>query len=512
MLAFGTNFGTLGCISHANKSIPTSIMRLRIFLIAALILFAYPAPSFSQISVQLETAFPNLSFSRPVDIQHAGDGSNRLFVLEQHEGRIRSFQNDQGVTSADIFLEINGIGTEDEEGLLGLAFHPDFESNGFFFVNYSARNPRRSVISRFNIAPTNPNVADPTSELVILEVIQPYPNHNGGQLFFHPDDGFLYIGLGDGGSGGDPDDNGKDPKTLLGSILRIDVNNASEANPYEIPADNPFVGNTDGFKEEIFAYGLRNPWRMSVDPETGNIWAGDVGQSAREEIDIIENGGHYGWNTMEGMLCFPSSVNCNRSGLDLPVWEYNRGVGTSVTGGYVYRGTRVPELIGKYIYGDFVSRRIWALTVTDNDTTNVEIVRASFNIPAFGVSENNELFIAGFDGKLHRFVETEPTSVTDPSLPEAQHQLGVSFPNPTASNTTIPFTLGTSAEIELAIFDMLGRKVSVVASGTFPAGEHQATWTRIAEDTNKPLPAGTYFYSLRVNQTVTNTRILTLLK
>lgn len=467
-------------------------------------------PAQAQISLEIETAFDNLFFSRPVDIQHAGDGTNRLFVVEQHSGKILVFDNDQNVSTSDTFLDLT-VNTGNEEGLLGLAFHPDYENNGHFFVYYSTSSPRRSVISRFTVDAANPNLADPASELIIMEIAQPYSNHNGGQLAFSPLDGYLYIGLGDGGDGGDPDENGEDPKTLLGSILRIDVDNATASEPYTIPDDNPFVGNADNFREEIFAYGLRNPWRFSIDPQTGDIWAGDVGQGAREEIDLIEKGKHYGWDIMEASLCFEPRNACITTGLTTPVWEYNRNEGISVTGGHVYRGTRVPEISGKYIYADYVTGRIWALTVSDNDTTNVEIARATFNVPAFGVSEIGELFIAGFDGKLHRFVETQSTATEDPALPDAQHKLGVNFPNPAAGETTIPFTLAAPGTVELAVFDLLGRKVSVLAKGTYAAGDHIALWDgKTSADTN--LPGGPYFYSLQVDATVVATRLLTLVK
>ena len=506
-------FWGLGLYPHLNQH--SSLIAMRCYrLFGYALLFAFlPLTAGAQTTLELETAFENLSFSRPVDIQHAGDGTNRLFVVEQHLGRIQVFDNDQDVASAETFLTLNGVNTNSEEGLLGLAFHPNYETNGYFFVYYSAPNPRRSVVSRFSVSAANPYQADPASELVILEIPQPYTNHNGGQLAFGPLDGYLYIGLGDGGDGGDPDENGQDPTTLLGSMLRIDVNSSSEANRYAIPPDNPFIGNLEGFKEEIFAYGLRNPWRFSIDPQTGDIWVGDVGQGAFEEIDVIEKGGNYGWDTMEANQCFEPSTGCITEGLERPVWAYARGLGVSVTGGHVYHGTRVPEIAGHYIYADYVSGRIWALTRTDSDTTNVEIARASFNIPAFGVSEQNELFIAGFDGKIHRFVETRPTSSDDPARAGARDVLRANYPNPVSGTTTFTFSLAAPAKIELAIFDLLGRKVSLVTSGSFPAGEHQTVWPG-ASSTNEAssLPVGAYFYSLRVNRSIVATRMLTLVK
>ncbi|MHC4148844.1 MAG: PQQ-dependent sugar dehydrogenase, partial [Planctomycetota bacterium] len=335
-------------------------MDLQLTTILSFFMFSFLVrPSNAQI--QIESAFPSLSFTRPVDLQHAGDGTDRIFVVEQ-AGRILVFPNDRDATTSEVFLDIRGRvnNSGNEEGLLGLAFHPDYENNGYFFADYTASSPRRTVIAQFNVDGSNPNRADPNSILVILEVNQPFSNHNGGQIAFGPD-GFLYISLGDGGSAGDPGNNGQNRQTLLGSILRIDVDNPAGGKNYSIPSDNPFVGNSSSFREEIYAFGLRNPWRFSFDPANGRLWAADVGQNRFEEIDIIENGKNYGWRIMEASSCFNPSSGCNVTGLQLPIWEYSHGVGNSVTGGYVYHGPGRPELDGAYIYADFGSGRIWSL-------------------------------------------------------------------------------------------------------------------------------------------------------
>jgi glucose/arabinose dehydrogenase len=249
-------------------------------------------------------AFPNLNFEQPVDIQSPKDGTNRLFVLSQ-PGIIFVFENDPGTKQKEIFLDIRGkVLFGGEQGLLGLAFHPDYKQNGYFFLDYTANNPRRTVISRFKVSQDDPNKADPESELILLEVEQPYSNHNGGQISFGPD-GYLYISLGDGGSGGDPLNAGQDLTMLLGSLLRIDVDKISGGRNYAIPDDNPFKDNSEGFKEEIYAYGLRNVWRFSFDNQN-RLWAADVGQNKWEEINIIEKGKNYGWRIMEGKHCFES--------------------------------------------------------------------------------------------------------------------------------------------------------------------------------------------------------------
>jgi glucose/arabinose dehydrogenase len=356
-------------------------------------------------AIILEEAFPQLEFTRPVDLQHSGDGSDRIFVVEQR-GVISVFDNDAETGEKTTFLDIESKVEDDgnEEGLLGLAFHPDYADNGYFYVNYTASNPDRTVISRFQVSSADQNVADQASETVILEFDQPYSNHNGGQVSFGPD-GFLYIAVGDGGSGGDPQEHGQNLKTLLGTILRIDVDQQEDGRNYAIPSDNPFVNNSDGAREEIYAYGLRNPWRFSFDAENGQLWTGDVGQNAYEEIDIIEKGGNYGWNIMEASHCFEPEENCDQTGLVMPVWEYDRSQGDiSITGGFVYRGPTMEALKGRYVYADYVTGRIWILANADSgNPVNEELVRASFPVSSFGVDQQNELYVCGFDGKIYRF-------------------------------------------------------------------------------------------------------------
>jgi len=350
----------------------------------------------------LKEAFPSLSFNRPVDLQHVGD---RIVIVEQR-GVISVFQNDREVKEKSVFLNIESRVNDqgNEEGLLGLAFHPDYENNGYFYVNYTASSPRRTVISRFQVSAADPNRADESSELVILEIGQPYSNHNGGQLSFGPD-GYLYIATGDGGSGGDPQNHGQRPETLLGAILRIDIDGQEAGRNYTIPQDNPFVNNQEGFKEEIYAYGLRNPWRFSFDPQNDWLWAGDVGQNRAEEIDIITKGGNYGWRTMEGFSCFNPASGCDQEGLEMPILEYTHTNGDrSITGGFVYRGSEISELQGLYVYADFVSGRIWTLDFSDLDNPdNTELIRANFSISSFGLDQSNELYLCGFDGKIYKF-------------------------------------------------------------------------------------------------------------
>ena len=355
--------------------------------------------------VELEPAFPGIELDRMVLLTHAGDETGRLFVVLQ-PGRIVVFENDPAVESAETFLDIrdrvNDAGNE--EGLLGLAFDPAYAENGYFYVYYSAARPRRSVISRFSASPGDPNRADPGSELVFMEVQQPYSNHNGGHILFGPD-GMLYVGLGDGGAAGDPQNNGQDTSTLLGSILRIDVSRLDSLGTYAIPEDNPFAGSGGTARGEIWAYGLRNPWRFSFDRETGELWAADVGQNLYEEIDIVKPGLNYGWNVMEGAHCFRQR-GCDAEGLALPVAEYGREGGCSVTGGHVYRGRRIPSLYGAYLYGDYCSGKIWALR-HDGDavTEHIEIADTGLAISSFGEDASGEVYVLTFEGVIYRFAD-----------------------------------------------------------------------------------------------------------
>ena len=358
----------------------------------------------------VENAFPNISFTDPVGIYQTDDGSNRLYVIEQ-PGKIMVFNNEFSVTETETFLDITSIVDQDggytEEGLLGLAFHPNFSENGYFYVNYTDYSPKRNVIARYSMSDSNPSETDYSSSLIILEVNQPYTNHNGGQMGFGPDDGYLYISFGDGGSAGDPQGNGQNLNTLLGSIVRIDVDNISNGQNYSIPPGNPFVATPA--RNEIYAYGLRNMWRFSWDSVTGLLWGADVGQYNWEEIDIIYPGLNYGWNTMEGSHCYPDGSNCSTAGFELPIYEYPLYVDgvCSVTGGFVYRGSNMPSLYGKYIYGDWCTGDIWALNyLEDGIGENESLIQSGINITSFGLDQNNEILICA-NGNIYKLTSDE---------------------------------------------------------------------------------------------------------
>jgi glucose/arabinose dehydrogenase len=348
--------------------------------------------------VQIEEAFPKLKFRLPVYLTWCPDGSDRLYVLEQ-DGVVRVFDNRRDVGSAEVALDLRSKVRRShmEEGLLGMAFHPKFKDNRFVFLQYSASKPRRNVISRFT-ADRDGRVFRPESEKVILEVAQPYGNHNGGMIEFGPD-GFLYIALGDGGDGGDPHGYGQSLKTMLAKILRIDVDKEAGGKGYAVPPDNPFVGRGEAVPE-IWAYGLRNVWRFSFDRKTKELWAGDVGQDAWEEIDIVKKGGNYGWNVREGKHRFRGSGS---GPFEEPVIEHNRREARSITGGYVYRGKKIKSLEGVYLYADFVTGNVWGLRWDGRQVAAHRLIGTSREVASFGEDREGEVYFTSFDGKIYKF-------------------------------------------------------------------------------------------------------------
>jgi glucose/arabinose dehydrogenase len=375
--------------------------------------------------LKTEVAFPNLKFNRPVSLAEPGDGSGLLFVVEQ-PGVVVSFENKPGTSEKVEFLNIkpkvNSKGNE--EGLLGMAFHPKYKENGQFFLYYSSNgsNGRRSIVSRFNVSKDNPRKADPESEKRIwVSANDPFENHNGGCILFGPD-GYLYISLGDSGGGGDPLKSGQNGKDWFGSILRIDIDHPADGKSYGIPSDNPSKRDAKfaDWAPEVYCIGLRNVWKFSFDREQKTLWAGEVGQNKWEIVHIIENGGNYGWSVVEGTHPFdPRGKRDKATKFSPAIFEYPHGpnddatrkdYGQSITGGYVYRGKALPELAGVYVFGDYNTGRIWGIRLgKDGKAAEAsELIDLSktkgLNIASFGEDAEGELYFTAFDGRIHKLI------------------------------------------------------------------------------------------------------------
>ncbi len=414
--------------------------------------------SITSFSQEIDLELFASGFNSPVSIKNAGD--NRLFVVEQ-DGIIKIVNSD-GSVNATPFLDIDGrvIDTGNERGLLGLAFHPQYMSNGFFFVNY-INNSGDTVVSRFITNPPNGDVADPNTEEILLTISQPFSNHNGGDLAFGSD-GYLYIATGDGGSGGDPDNYAQNLNSLLGKMLRININNAEGGNNYAIPADNPFVGNA-GALDEIWAYGLRNPWRFSFDSETNDLWIGDVGQGAIEEINFVSStsagGENYGWRCYEGNSTYNTTGCPDMNTLTFPVAQYNHsGNGPfkcSITGGYRYRGTAFPNFVGLYFFADYCSNEIGFLTPNGNDwdlTFSNQFTGNGWT--TFGEAINGELYIAGRNsGNVYHIIDAS-LSVNDYTKSTIKM-----YPNPVDDILIFETSTASNPIKSIIIYDLQGKIV-----------------------------------------------------
>ncbi|MEM7691600.1 MAG: PQQ-dependent sugar dehydrogenase [Pseudomonadota bacterium] len=370
-----------------------------------------PAPPVVQMRLETSPAFVDLTFNQPLSMVQV-PGDNTRWYLVERAGRIWSFANDPTVASAELFLDLSEKIESGpiEAGLLGLAMHPQFASNGEFYISYTRNeNGLESVIARMRSSDDG-QTGDPATEEVLLTLPQDFNNHNGGQIVFGPDD-LLYLGFGDGGSADDPNDRAQDSSNLMGALLRIDVNTDQS---YAIPGDNPFSTNArceDGFSNEpcpeIFAYGLRNPWRFTFDREGGALWLGDVGQDRFEEVNRVVLGANYGWRIREGANCNIPREGCDTNGLSDPVTEYDHSLGASITGGYVYRGTEVSLLQEHYLFGDFVSGRIFAVPENAADGSSAEVLlETEFRIASFAEDASGELYLLDFaGGAVHRIIE-----------------------------------------------------------------------------------------------------------
>ena len=476
----------------------------------AVLLLILSAGSDAQELLPIE-AFPNLiDFVVPLDIESAGDGSNRLFIGEKW-GRIYAIPNDSATTTRHLYLDlISTVLDSFATGLQSFAFHPDYAMNGHVFVAYSIGSPIRTRISRFQESIADSNAVDPLSELVLLEIPKTNASHVGMELAF-AQDGYLYISIGD-----DVDaNNAQDLTTLHGSLLRIDVDTTGVSTSYGIPPDNPFAGNAQGYREEIYAYGLRNPWRFSIDPVTGWIYVADVGRSDREEVSVIQNGGNYGWPVFEGSLYFnPTSIDTTGQTYEPPVWEYDHSLGISIIGGYVYRGSDLVGTNGRYIYADYLSGRIWLL---DYDGTSVTYQWEVYSntgfreILSFGVDETGELYLCRANGRIYRVTGGWPFPSGGGTPLAATGGLGQNFPNPFNPSTSIPYATLRPGLVQIVVYDVRGRTVRTLVDARRPAGAHSVEWDGRGNN-GDVVSTGQYFYRLQVDGEVVGTQRMLLLK
>ncbi len=421
-------------------------------------------------------AFPGLQFNNPTDIKTPPDRSG-LFIVTEQVGLVRVFDPREYESTGRItFLDIQDrVISGGELGLSGIVFDPDYASNGYFYVSYTTPDPLRSRISRFRVDLDNPFHADSASELVILELPQPYDTHNGAGMAFGPD-GYLYAGFGDGGCCGDPENRSQNLDSLYGKILRIDVRNADVAHRYAIPPDNPFVDGTG--RPEIYALGFRNPWRFSFDAATGDLWCGDVGQDKWEEIDIVRPGGNYGWRWMEGPECY-SPGQCDSMGFVPPILAYEHDTSwpfAAIVAGMfnfyseVVPGTYYPLKSGEFIYGDFVSGKIWAMERPREGVVHTRVLSESGpNITAFGTDRNGEIYFVAFDGYVYRFARL--ASAPTAGLVTGAH----AFPNPGRDLTTLSYDMSHPGHPRVEVFDILGRRVRMIDVGFREPGKHEIT-------------------------------------
>jgi glucose/arabinose dehydrogenase len=414
--------------------------------------------------------------SSPVDIQYAPGDSTRLFIVQQG-GQLRVIENGALLPTPALNVSTR-IVSGGERGFLGLAFDPLWPDSAYIYVNFTRTGDGANSVVRYTRSAIGTGVSfDLATERVLMTIPDFASNHNAGALAFG-DDGYLYITTGDGGSGGDPQNNGQTLTALLGKILRIDVRGSQPTSEctggstnYGIPPDNPFVGSTTAACDEIYAFGLRNPWRMSFDRLTNELWLGDVGQELWEEIDVVQSGGNYGWRRMEGTHCYNPSSNCQTGSLILPIWEYSSGSGSgncSVTGGYVYRGSAVADLFGQYVFADYCSGRVWALDMSGPSPTATQIGTRS-SPTTFGEDYHGEMYVVG-GSSIFRL---DPNPVySEPQPDESAVQMSLEGPNPVRSRATIRFHAGLPGPARMTLFDVLGRQVAVlferVVDGTTP--------------------------------------------
>jgi len=425
--------------------------------------FLNSAPVTQGQIAEFEQVYENIEFDFPLGIRFPDDGTNKAYIVER-AGIVKVLDNEPDVEEVGIFMDISErFATSPPGDLMAIEFHPNYAENGHFFAKYKLQNPEREVLSRFTRSESDPFVADPESEVILLELETPgnTQNHYAGDLAFGTD-GYLYIPTGDGGTYLDAAGNSQNLSVLLGKVLRLDVDNPAGGLNYGIPPDNPFVGNDQGWREEIFARGLRNPWRLTIDRETGDVWVGNVGESTWEEVEYVTAGSNHGWPIMEGPVCAPfGPPECDQEGLRLPVWAYTHETGISITGGYVYRGAAIPALYGKYVFSDFGTFVIWHIE-RDNPLSAELLLSDAFNVTTFGEDPDGELYFNRFfQGTIYKITLGPGATVTTGSEPSQNGVALFAFPNPSRGTANVRFT-SEAGDVRLEAYDILGRRVATL--------------------------------------------------
>jgi len=468
-----------------------------------------PLSLFSQYSLQ--NVFTTTTFNKPLEMVIPTDGTDRLFVVGQR-GVITVVNPSSPTTAGKTFLDISDKVTASglEPGLLGMAFHPNYSSNRYFYVYYSTPNALTEIVARYQVSATNPDSALKSSELIIMQNTLLTASHFGGKIAFGRDN-YLYIAWGMGTGQNDPPNNAQNLSLPLGKILRINVDTTAGGNNYGIPWSNPFKDSTGTQRKEIYAWGFRNPWKFNFD-SSGRMWVADVGQVTKEEIDIVTIGKNYGWRIMEGTGCFNPNP-CDTTGLVKPIYEYPRSDGSSITGGYVSYGNSLPTLRNKYIYGDYGNGKIWALTYDGiNPTTNVMLMDSPYNISSFGMDKSKNIYICSIgDSKIYKLIDgTVSVEQTNKNVP-SEYLLKQNYPNPFNPVTNIRFNIAENSQVKLEIYSAEGKLILEAVNEIKNASEYDAKF----DATN--YPSGVYYYKLTAqsvsgNSQYTSTKKMVLLK
>lgn len=446
--------------------------------------------SFCYSQYTLQNVFSSTTFNKPLEMAVPTDGTDRLFIVGQR-GVITIVNPSSPSTPGKTFLDISDKVTTSglEPGLLGLAFHPNYSVNRYFYVYYTTPNALTEILARYQVSPTNPDSALKSTEFIIFQNTLLTASHFGGKIAFGKDN-YLYMGIGMGTGQNDPPNNAQNLSLPLGKILRINVDTTAGGNNYGIPATNPFKDSVGTQRKEIYAWGFRNPWKFNFD-STGRMWCADVGQVTKEEIDIVNIGKNYGWRIMEGTGCFNPNP-CDTTGLVKPIYEYPRSDGSSISGGYVSYTNQLPALKGKYIYGDYSNGKIWALTYDGiNPTTNIMLMDSPYNISSFGMDKNKNIYVCSIgDSKIYKLVDntvgTEPYETNFPS----EFSLKQNYPNPFNPVTYIQFNLSEKSDVKLEVFNLDGKRIAVILKENKNAGEYG-----IRFDASN-YPSGVYYYKL----------------